>query len=56
MNNDQEFVSNILRNTARYIRYFEDEADKLMPPPSSPYVMNDVIDVLEVTRVVLCCH
>lgn len=53
MNNDQEFVSNITRNTARYIRYFEDEADKLMPAPSSPYLANDVIDVLEVSSTLL---
>lgn len=49
-NDDQIFVSNILRNTIRYIRYFEEEADKLLPPPTIILRDNDVIDVLENQR------
>ena len=49
-NDDQIFVSNIIRNTLRYIRYFEDEADKLLPPPTIVLRDNDVIDVLENQR------
>eukprot|EP00981_Chlorochromonas_danica_P000270 scaffold61_cov180-Ochromonas_danica.AAC.22 len=51
MNNDQDFVSNILRNTLRYIRYFEEVADTLLPPPSNPYLTHDVVDVIEMQRI-----
>ena len=48
MFNEQEFANNIQRNTPRYIRYFEEEADKIMPPPSTALGTLDVLDVLEV--------
>lgn len=49
MFNDPEFANNIQRNTPRYLRYFEEEADKLMPAASVALGTTDVLDVLEVT-------
>eukprot|EP01031_Cornospumella_fuschlensis_P045566 gene45566-55771_t len=49
-NNDSDFVSNIERNTMRYVQYFEEEADKLLPPPPA-FVSSDVFDVLEAQRI-----
>lgn len=50
MDNDQDFAANIQRNTMRYMHYFEEEGAKLLPPPSSPYIMPDVYDVLQSQR------
>ncbi len=41
-------MENIQRNTMSYMRYFEDEADKIMPLPTINLRESDVIDVLEV--------
>lgn len=51
MFNDPEFANNIQRNTPRYLRYFEEEVDKLMPGASVTVGGTDVLDVLEV----ICC-
>jgi hypothetical protein len=48
MFNETEFANNIQRNTPRYLRYFEEEADKLMPTASVTLGATDVLDVLEV--------
>ena len=48
--NDEDFVHNISRNTSRYIRHFEDCADRLMPPISADVRApeKDVFDILQV--------
>jgi hypothetical protein len=44
-----DFVSNILRNTVRYVRLFELAADNLVPVPTTERpVVNDVFDILQV--------
>ena len=48
--NDEDFVNNISRNTSRYVRHFEDCADRLMPPISADVRApeKDVFDILQV--------
>jgi hypothetical protein len=46
--NEESLANNIQRNTLRYMRYFEEQADDLMPQPSVNFVEHDVRDTLEV--------
>jgi hypothetical protein len=48
MFNDTDLANNIQKNTLRYIRYFEDEADQLLPAPTLHIEEHDVRDTLEV--------
>eukprot|EP01040_Poterioochromonas_malhamensis_P018431 gene18431-21525_t len=48
--NDTEFVGNLQANTVRYIRYFEDEVDKLLPESSTGCQWFDVIDTIQNQR------
>jgi len=48
-NNDEDFASNIQNNTPRYVRHFEDVADKLLPPTTMDAAHGgDVFDFLQV--------
>jgi DNA replication licensing factor MCM7 len=47
---DTEFLANIQCNTVRYVKYFEDEVDKLMPESTSPCPWFDVIDTIQNQR------
>lgn len=53
MFNNHDLASNIQRNTLRYIRYFEEQADELMPIPSEHVFETDIRDTLEVLRLFL---
>jgi hypothetical protein len=46
--NDEELAHRVENNTLRYIKYFEEIADELMP--ASAGVENDVFDVLNVSN------
>lgn len=46
--NDDEFVNNIKNNTCRYLRYFEEAADELLPAASVQNREKDVFDILQV--------
>ena len=46
--NDEEFLNNVRSNTARYLRYFEEAADKLMPAERAQNRERDVFDILQV--------
>ena len=47
--NDDEFASNVSKNTMRYIRYFEEETDRLLP--AQPQLVDrDVFDILQQQR------
>ena len=48
MFNDPDLANNIQRNTLRYIRYFEEQIDEIMPDPTLPVAELDVRDTLEV--------
>ena len=51
--NDMEFVENVKHNTQRYIQYFEDAVDNLLPARSVNNNRNqDVFDILEDQRAV----
>jgi DNA replicative helicase MCM subunit Mcm2 (Cdc46/Mcm family) len=46
--NDDEFVNNVKNNTCRYLRYFEEAADELLPAASVQNREKDVFDILQV--------
>lgn len=47
---DQEFIANIQKNTQRYITYFEQAADNLLPAMNTNVEQNDFFDILESQR------
>jgi hypothetical protein len=47
---DSEFVANIRNNTTRYIRYFEEMADEMLPVPRVVHHERDVVDFLQNQR------
>ena len=50
--NDDDFVTNVTRNTVRYLRYFEDAVDELLDGLAETVVRqeNDVFDILQHQR------
>mmetsp|Transcript_14533 Transcript_14533/g.32609 ORF Transcript_14533/g.32609 Transcript_14533/m.32609 type:complete len:617 (+) Transcript_14533:83-1933(+) len=47
---DEDFAMNIISNTPRYVRHFEDIADELMPPATSDSHTGDIFDFLQSQR------
>lgn len=47
---DEDFVFNITRNTPRYVRHFEDAADRLMPASTTYRRDADIFDFLQSQR------
>ena len=45
---DLEFIQSIQKNSARYVKHFEESADALLPPPNVRRPDDDVFDILQV--------
>lgn len=49
--NDYEFVNNIKTNTQRYVSYFEEAADELIPASTIQRFEADIFDILQLQRI-----